>query len=170
MRQSDLEHCWSTMATLVRNLLIFFIFSFLFFMGGMIYHLETRLPQKDFSDLLNDIDQKRVTELVVKDDVVQVTTDDGNQYMTVVQEPAYLVSSWHAGSIRVSYRKDYTELLFFGIGLVFAVSLLLVSWLSLRIKPATPASVYANEKLISPGAEGQQKYKGPRNPGSPAWC
>ncbi len=133
------------MATLVRNLLIFFIFSFLFFMGGMIYHLETRLPQKDFSDLLNDIDQKRVTELMVKDDVVQVTRADGNHYMTVVQEPAYLVSSWHAGDIRVSYRKDYTELMFFGIGLVFATSLLLVSYLSLRIKPATPASVFANE-------------------------
>ncbi|MBT8330487.1 MAG: ATP-dependent zinc metalloprotease FtsH [Desulfofustis sp.] len=145
------------MATLVRNLLIYFIFCFLFFVGGMIYHLETRLPQKDFSDLLNDIDQKRVTELVVKDDVVQVTTEDGSQYMTVVQEPAYLVSNWHAGSIRVSYRKDYTELLFFGIGIVFAVSLLLVSWLSLRIKPATPASVFANEKLISPGVEGQQQ-------------
>ena len=123
----------------------------------MIFHLETRLPQKDFSDLLDDIDQNRVTELMVKDDVVQVTTEDGNQYMTVVQEPAYLVSSWHSGSIRVSYRKDYTELLFFGIGLVFSVSLLLVSWLSLRIKPATPASVFANEKLISPGAEGQQQ-------------
>ena len=145
------------MAILVRNLLIYFIFCFAFFVGGMIYHLETRLAQKDFSDLLNDIDQDRVTELVVKDDVVQVTTDNGAQYMTVVQEPAYLVSSWHAGSIRVSYRKDYTEILFFGIGLVFAVSLLLVSWLSLRIKPATPASVFANEKLISPGAEDQQQ-------------
>ena len=144
------------MAILVRNLLIYFIFCFAFFIGGMIYHLETRLPQKDFSDLLNDIDQNRVTELVVKDDVVQVTTDDGNQYMTVVQEPAYLVSSWHAGAIRVSYRKDYTEMLFFGIGLVFSLSLLLVSWLSLRIKPATPASVFANEKLITPGAEDQQ--------------
>ncbi len=145
------------MAILVRNLLIYFIFAFAFFIGGMIYHLETRLAQKDFSDLLNDIDENRVTELVVKDDVVQVTTEDGNQYMTVVQEPAYLVSSWHAGSIRVSYRKDYTEILFFGLGLVFAVSLLLVSWLSLRIKPATPASVFANEKLISPGAADQQQ-------------
>ena len=145
------------MAILVRNLLIYFIFCFAFFIGGMIYHLETRLAQKDFSDLLNDIDANRVTSLVVKDDVVQVTTYDGNQYMTVVQEPAYLVSSWHAGAIRVSYRKDYTEILFFGIGLVFSVSLLLVSWLSLRIKPATPASVFANEKLISPGAEDQQQ-------------
>ncbi len=141
------------MAILIRNLLIYFIFCFAFFIGGMIYHLETRLPQKDYSDLLNDIDQGRVTELVVKDDVVQVTTDDSNRYMTVVQEPAYLVSSWHSESIRVSYRKDYTEILFFGIGLVFALSLLLVSWLSLRIKPATPASVFANEKLIIPDAE-----------------
>ncbi len=141
------------MAILVRNLLVYFIFCFIFFIGGMIYHLETRLPQKDYSDLLNDIDQGVVTELVVKDDVVQVTTAGGNRYMTVVQEPAYLVSSWHSDSIRVSYRKDYTEILFFGLGLVFAVSLLLVSWLSLRIKPATPASVFANEKLITPGAE-----------------
>ncbi len=144
------------MAILVRNLLIFFIFSFLFFLGGMIYHLETRLPQKDYSDLLNDIDQNRVVELVVKGDVVQVTTADDKQYMTVVQEPAYMVSGWHAGHIQVSYRKDYTQILFFGIGLAFAVSLLLVSWLSLRIKPQTPASVFANEKLITPGAGLQQ--------------
>jgi len=145
------------MAILVRNLLIYFIFCFAFFIGGMIYHLETRLAQEDFSDLLNDIDANRVTSLVVKDDVVQVTTDDGNQYMTVVQEPAYLVSSWHAGAIRVFYRNDSTEILFFGVGLVFSVSLLLVSCLSLRITPATPASVFANEKLISPGAEDQQQ-------------
>jgi cell division protease FtsH len=122
----------------------------------MIYHLETRLPQKDYSDLLNDIDQGRVTELIVKDDVVQVTTVDSGRYMTVVQEPAYLVSSWHSDSIRVSYRKDYTGMLFLGLGLVFSVSLLLLSWLSLRIKPATPASVFANEKLITPGGEQQQ--------------
>ena len=67
------------MAILVRNLLIYFICCFLFFIGGMIYYLETRLPQKDFSDLLNAIDQNRVTGLVVKDDVVQVAIDDGSQ-------------------------------------------------------------------------------------------
>jgi len=145
------------MAILVRNLLIYFIISFIFFISGLIYHLETRLPQKDYSDLLNDIENTLVRELTVKDDVVQVTMNDGDQYMTVVQEPAYLVSSWHAGSIRVSYRKDYTEILFFGIGLVFSVSLLLVSWLSLRVKDEqTPASVFANEKLITPGSELQQ--------------
>lgn len=145
------------MAILVRNLLIYFIISFIFFISGLIYHLETRLPQKDYSDLLNDIENTLVSELTVKDDVVQVTMNDGDQYMTVVQEPAYLVSSWHAGSIRVSYRKDYTEILFFGIGLVFSVSLLLVSWLSLRVKDEqTPASVFANEKLITPGSELQQ--------------
>jgi cell division protease FtsH len=145
------------MAILVRNLLIFFIISFIFFIGGLIYHLETRLPQKDYSDLLNDIDQSRVSELTVQNDVVQVTTVDGKRYMTVVQEPAYLVSSWHAGSIRVSYRKDYTEILFFGIGLVFALSLLLVSWLSLKVKDEqTPASVFANEKMIPPGSELQK--------------
>ena len=58
------------MAILVRNLLIFFIISFIFFIGGLIYHLETRLPQKDYSDLLNDIDQSRVSELTVQNDVV----------------------------------------------------------------------------------------------------
>jgi cell division protease FtsH len=140
------------MAILVRNLLIFFMISFVLFIVMMIYHLETRLPQKDYSDLLDDIDQKSVTELVVKDDVVQVTKADGSRYMTVVQEPAYLVSSWHSGNIRVSYRKDYSEILYTGLFIVFGVSLLLVSWLSLRIKPETPASIFANEKLIAPGA------------------
>lgn len=144
------------MATLVRNLLIFFILSFVLFIIAMIFHLETRLPQKDYSDLLNDIDQSLVTELVVKDDVVYITRKDGSQYMTVVQEPAYLVSNWHAGDIQVSYRKDYSEMLFFGLCIVFGVSLLLVSWLSLRIKPETPASVFASEKLIVPGAELQK--------------
>ncbi|MCG6929695.1 MAG: hypothetical protein LJE64_03995, partial [Desulfofustis sp.] len=134
------------MAILVRNLLIFFMISFVLFIVMMIYHLETRLPQKDYSDLLDDIDQKSVTELVVKDDVVQVTKADGSRYMTVVQEPAYLVSSWHSGNIRVSYRKDYSEILYTGLFIVFGVSLLLVSWLSLRIKPETPASIFANEK------------------------
>jgi len=144
------------MAILVRNLLIFFICSFALFIAGMIYHLETRLPQKDYSDLLNDIDGSVVTALMVKDDVVHVTRKDGSRYMTVVQEPAYLVSDWHAGAIRVSYRKDYTSILFVGILSVFCVSLLLVSWLSLRVKSNKPASVFANEKLMVPGTELQQ--------------
>ena len=145
------------MATLVRNLLIYFIICFLFFLAGLIYHLETRLPQRDYSDLLRDIDKQIVTELVVKNDVVQVTTRSGEHYMTVVQDPAYMVSSWHSGNIQVSYRKDYTSFLFFGISLAFTVSLLLVSWLSLRFKGEdAKRSAFANEKLILPGAELQR--------------
>jgi len=144
------------MALLVRNLLVFFILCFVLFIGGMIYHLETRLPQKDYSDLLNDIDQNLVAELTVTGDVVEVARDDGVSYRTVVQEPAYLVSSWHGGDIHVSYRQDYSTLLFFGLFIVFGMSLLLVSWLSLRVSRGTPASLFAGEKLIVPGAELQR--------------
>jgi cell division protease FtsH len=145
------------MALLVRNLLIYFIICFVFFMAGLIYHIETRLPQKDYSDLLDHIDSQAVVEMVIKNDVVQVTLASGEQYTTVVQEPAYMASSWHAGNIQVSYRKDYTGMLFFGLGLVFALSLLLVSWLSLRFKGEDETrSEFANEKLMLPGAELEQ--------------
>jgi cell division protease FtsH len=145
------------MAILVRNLLIYFIICFLFFVGGLIYHIETRLPQKDYSDLLNDIDQKRITELVVQNDVLQVTTKSGEAYTTVVQEPAYLVSSWHSDNIQVSYRKDYSGFVFFGLSLVFVLTLLLVSWLSLKVKDKESRdSEFANEKLLLPGTGLQQ--------------
>ena len=146
-----------SMALLVRNLLIYFIICFVFFLSGLIFHIETRLPQKDYSDLLNDIDKQVVTELVVKNDVIQVTTRTGDLYTTVVQEPAYMVSSWHAGDIQVSYRKDYTGFLFFGLSLVFVLSLLLVSWLSLKLKGEDKKrSEFANEKLILPGSDLQR--------------
>lgn len=139
------------MAVLVRNLLIYFIICFFFFLVGLIYHIETRLPQKDYTDLLNDIDAKIVTKLVVQDDVVQVTTVSGAMYTTVVQEPAYLVSSWHSGEVRVSYRKDYSGILFFGVSIVFFLSLFLVSWLSLKVKgEENKGADFANEKLVLP--------------------
>jgi cell division protease FtsH len=145
------------MAILVRNLLIYFIICFLFFVSGLIYHIETRLPQKDYSDLLNDIDQKKITELVVQNDVLQVTTKSGDAYTTVVQEPAYLVSSWHANNIQVSYRKDYSGFVFFGLSLVFVLTLSLVSWLSLKVKDQeSKGSEFANDKLLLPGTGLQQ--------------
>lgn len=145
------------MALLVRNLLIYFIICFLFFVSGMIYHIETRLPQKDYSDLLNDIDQKKITKLVVQNDVLQVTTKSGEAYTTVVQEPAYLVSNWHSDNIQVSYRKDYSGFVFFGLSLVFVLTLSLVSWLSLKVKDkVSEGSEFANDKLLLPGAGLQQ--------------
>ena len=143
------------MAILVRNVLIFFIICFVFFLSGLIYHLETRLVQKDYSDLLRDIDERLVSELVIQNDVVQVTKESGDQYTTVVQEPAYLATSWHGSDIRISYRKSYGSFVFIGLSLVFLSSLFLVSWLSLKVKDQEDSerSAFANEKLISPGSE-----------------
>lgn len=142
------------MAILVRNLLIYFIICFAFFISGLIYHLETRLVQKDYSDLLKDIDNGSVSEIVIQQDIVDVTTKSGNRYTTVVQEPAYLATSWHGSNIRISYRKDYATFVFFGTSLVFLTSLFLVSWLSLKVKEnESKSSAFANEKLISPGTE-----------------
>ena len=142
------------MAILVRNLLIYFIICFALFISALIYHLETRLVQKDYSDLLKDIDNSIVSEVAIQQDIVEVTTKSGTRYTTVVQEPAYLASSWHAGNIRISYRKDYSSFVFFGTGLVFLTSLFLVSWLSLKAGGKDEKrSVFANEKLILPGSE-----------------
>ena len=143
------------MAILVRNLLIFFILTFVFFLSGLIYHLETRLVQRDYSDLLRDIDNGLVTEIVIQNDIIQVTKSSGDQYTTVVQEPAYLATSWHGNDIRISYRKNYASFLFIGVSLVFFTTLFLVSWLSLKVKDKEDEqrSAFANEKLISPGSE-----------------
>ncbi len=142
------------MAILVRNLLIYFIICFALFISGLIYHLETRLVQKDYSDLLKDIDNSIVSEIAIQHDIVEVTTQSGVRYTTVVQEPAYLASSWHAGNIRISYRKDYSSFVFLGTGLVFITSLFLVCWLSLKVGDNdSKRSVFANEKLILPGSE-----------------
>ena len=120
----------------------------------MIYHLETRLVQKDYSDLLKDIDRGVVSEIVIQQDIVDVTTQSGNRYTTVVQEPAYLATSWHGSNIRISYRKNYGNFVFIGISLIFLTSLFLVSWLSLKVKDdESQSSAFANEKLISPGTE-----------------
>jgi len=145
------------MAILVRNLLIFFIICFGFFLAGLVYHVETRLTQKDYSDLLDDLDRNAIAQITVQDDIVTVTTRSGEQYTTVVQEPAYLVSSWHLNDIRVSYRKDYSKFVFWGLSLVFFSSLLLISWLSLKVKDEeSKGSVFANEKLVMPGSELQR--------------
>ena len=145
------------MAILVRNLLVYFIICFFFFIVGLIFHIETRLPQKDLTDLLNDIDKGKVVEITVQHDVAEITKTSGDMYTTVIQEPASLVESWHSGNIRVSYRKDYVGFVFFGVTIVFVLSLLLVSWLSLRLDhEEKKGAKFANDKLIIPQSESQR--------------
>lgn len=145
------------MANLVRNLLIYFIICFLFFLVGLIFHIENRLPEKDYTDLLNDIDGGKVAEIMVQHDVAQVTRTSGDIYTTVIQEPASLAASWHSGDIRISYRKDYTGLLFSGISIIFVSSLLLVSWLSLKLDcQKDKRSTFVNDKLIMPESGSQR--------------
>lgn len=142
------------MAALVRNLLIFLLMTFGLFIMGLIHHVETRPIQKDYSDLLNDLDSKVVTSIEICEDVALVTTVDDRIYETVLQEAVFLASSWHRDGIRVSYRKDYSSLIFTALGIVFTISFLMVAWLSLKTKPEeeTDGAVFAAERMVRPGS------------------
>ena len=146
------------MAILARNLFIFFLFTL--FAGGcyLIWTIEHRLPERNYSEFLyclthHDISDMTFTgnRVVVSHRAGETSTTPGFTYITTIPNPEELIADLQDKNIRIIFNKDRSEITLQGLGLLYVVLLILVIVLSLgRIKREEKESRFATDKLILP--------------------
>ncbi len=140
------------MAILVRNLFIFFIVLSTLFVGGLFLSIEQRLPERDYSEFLQDLHGNEVTDIDFIGNKANVTIKSGFRYSARVPDAASLTEKIPLSSTRVTFHEDYTLYYFQGGLFALAMALAFVVWVSVSAKKAEdPANKFATDKLIVPG-------------------
>lgn len=146
------------MAILARNLFIFFLFTAFSGACYLVWAIEHRLPEKNYSQFRYCLSHHDISDMVVTGNRVVVshrageTSDSpGFTYVTTVPNPEELISELKDRNIRIVFNTDHSELILQGLALFYLVLLILVIVLSLsRKKREEEKSRFATDKLILP--------------------
>jgi cell division protease FtsH len=136
------------MAILVRNLFIFFIILACLFLAGIFLTLETRLPARDYSELVEHLNNNEVASIDLTGSRADVDLKSGFRYSTRVPDARRFLADNPAARVRVAYHEDYTLYYFQGGIFAFALALAFVIWLSTSsAKGEAQGSKFASDKL-----------------------
>ncbi len=138
------------MAILVRNLFIFFIVLSALIMGGLSLRIEQRLPERDYSEFLQDLNGQQITEIDFTGNKANITLKSGFRYSARVPDVASLAEKIPLSTTRVTFHEDYTLYYFQGGLFALALALAFIVWLSISAKKTENGSnKFATDKLIS---------------------
>lgn len=138
------------MATLVRNLFIFFLIIFTLFLGWLFYSIENRFPEKSYNELLSDINAQAVSTIKFVGNRADITTISGVKYSTRVFDPIVVSDKIDDPGVSISFNEDYTLYYYETVLFLFAVGLAFVVWVSLSTRrKAEERDKFASGKLIS---------------------
>lgn len=145
------------MAIVVRNVLIFFVVIFCCFLAFFFWSIENRLPVRNYTELVQQLAENKVTALDFTGSRVEVSTDDGIRYVARVMDPSGLAGSIAGGRVRITVNEDYTLYYFQGGLFFFALLLGSVIWFSLHSRRRTEdESKFARDKRIFPTSNGHK--------------
>jgi len=146
------------MAILARNLFIFFLFTV--FSGGcyLVWTIEHRLPERNYSEFRyclahHDIAEMTFTgnRVVVSHRAGENSTNPGFTYVTTVPNPEELITELKDRNIRIIFNRDRSGLILQGVTLLYVILLVLVIVLSLsKMRKDEEKSKFASDKLILP--------------------
>lgn len=140
------------MAILVRNLFIFFIVLSTLFMGGVFLSIEQRLPERDYSQFLQDLRENEIAEVDFIGNKANITIKSDFRYYARVPDSAALAEKIALSNTRVTFHEDYTLYYFQGSLFALALALAFVVWISITAKRNQEGSgKFASDKLITPG-------------------
>lgn len=140
------------MAILVRNLFILFLVLATVSVGGIFLSIEKRLPEGDYSEFLQDVNNGEITEIDFTGNKADITVRSGYRYSVMVPDSVAVTEKFPLSDIKVAFHEDYT--LYYFQGGLFALALLLafVVWISLtEKKDEEKPNEFAREKLIVQG-------------------
>ncbi|KJS00232.1 MAG: cell division protein FtsH [Desulfobulbaceae bacterium BRH_c16a] len=138
------------MALLVRNLFIFFIFLSGVFLAGVFLSLETRLPERGYSEVLQNLQEKEIAEIQFTGNLASITLKSGFSYSARVPDAAKLVADIPPSSARISFHEDYTLYYFQGGLFAFGLALAFVIWISITsARNADRNTGFAGDKLMA---------------------
>lgn len=146
------------MAILARNLFIFFLFTI--FSGGcyLVWSIENRLPERNYSEFRYCLSHHDIADMtftgnrvVISHRAVETSSNPGFTYITTVPNPEELIAELKDKNIRIVFNTDHSELILQGVALLYVILLILVIVLSLsRMKREEKESKFATDKLIHP--------------------
>ncbi|MGB3211780.1 MAG: ATP-dependent zinc metalloprotease FtsH [Desulforhopalus sp.] len=140
------------MAILVRNLFIFFIILSALSVGGLFLSIEQRLPERDYSEFLQDLNSNDITNIDFTGNRANTTLKSGFKYAVRVPDVATLAEKLPASTIRITLHQDYTSYYFQGGLFALALSLAFIVYISLTVRRTEEEkNKFASDKLISPG-------------------
>ena len=138
------------MALLVRNLFIFFIFLSCVFLVGVFLTIETRLPERDYSEFLQNLREKEITHVDFTGNFAKISLKSGFRYSARVPDAAKVAAEMPLSSARIKFHEDYTLYYFQGGLFAFGVALAFVIWISITSARNTDRNTrFASDKLIA---------------------
>ncbi len=145
------------MALIVRNLLVFFLFSILCLFLSLLYFLENRYPSMAYSEVIERINNNQVTQLEFTGNNVAFTDRDKHTFVTTVPDASKFLERVQGKNIKVIVKTDRFNIIYMTIISGFIVMLILVAWWSLQraktAKDEEEESKFASDKLVSLSAK-----------------
>lgn len=138
------------MAILIRNLLICFLFSVLALFLFLLWFVETRHPNQDYSKLVEELNKDQIIMLEFTGNSVAFTDKDDRTFVTAVPDVSKFIERLKNKDIRVIVKEDRFFLTYITIISVFIIVLLLVIWWSLK-RNTKEENKFASEKLVNQG-------------------
>lgn len=142
------------MAILVRNLFIFVLVLACASMVGIFLTIEKRLPESDYSKLLENIQDSSITAVDFTGGRADITLKSGFRYSAHVPDTSKLAEELSRVKARITFHEDHTLYYFQGGLFGLALLLALVIWLSIASqKNEQTEAKFASDKRISPDGD-----------------
>jgi cell division protease FtsH len=140
------------MSILVRNLLLFLLFTVLLALGYGIWNVEHRLRTVTYSEFRHCLANHDLSTVTIIGDKVIAQHADGDSYETTVPSAEKLISELQDKNIQIIFKKDRSEQIVQGIALLFIILLVLTVIVSFSNKKKVKEDEhkFASDKLILP--------------------
>ncbi len=136
------------MAILVRNLLVCFLFSVLALFLALLWFMEHRHPNQDYSKLVEQLNNNEIVILEFTGNRVVFTDRDEHVFVTTVPDVGKFLENIQDKDIRVTVKEDRFNLIYMTIIAVFIVVLIMVAWYSLQ-RNKKEVNKFASDKLVN---------------------
>ncbi len=140
------------MAILVRNLILFFLFTILLALSYGIWNVEHKLRTVNYSEFRYCLANHHIAQITFIGNKVEVRHVDGDSYETIVPNAEKLITELQDKNIQIVFEKDRSDQLVQGIALLYIILLALTVIVSLSKKKKSEDEVhkFASDKLILP--------------------
>ncbi len=135
------------MALLVRNLLIFFLFSVLCLFMALLWFMEHRHSSQDYSEVIKQLNNNQIVKLEFTGNRVVFTDHDSHSFVTTVPDVSKFLEKVEGKNIRVVVKEDRFNLIYMTVIAAFVVMLIMMVWWSLQ-PGKKEESKFASDKLV----------------------
>ncbi len=135
------------MALLVRNLLIFFLFSVLCLFMALLWFMEHRHSSQDYSEVIKQLNNNQIVKLEFTGNRVVFTDRDNHSFITTVPDVSKFLEKVEGKNIRVVVKEDRFNLIYMTVIAAFVVMLIMMVWWSLQ-PGKKEESKFASDKLV----------------------